>query len=271
MKAVIVVDQNYKDYNPMQFGCENCAPGHAYGPAVRTHWLLHYVVHGFGIFVKDGVTHRVKRGDIFVIPPYEETYYEADQKNPWHYIWIGFTGQGEVPVQLKEPVIHCPAAGVVFEDMLRCDKLENGRSAFLTAKVWELFSILMEGTDADVNQMDLALSCLHSEYANGITIQQVAERLNMNRSYFSELFKERMGMSPQKYLIQLRLEKAAELLTVYEEPPTTAALSVGYPDIYHFSKIFKQYYGVSPRQYQRQFREETNMKRVGKIDRIMSE
>ena len=88
-------------------------------------------------------------------------------------------------------------------------------------------------------------------YINGITIQQVADRLNINRSYLSDLFKKRMGISPQKYLIQLRLEKAAELLTVYGQSPSTAGISVGYPDLYHFSKIFKKHFGVSPREYQK--------------------
>ncbi len=248
-KSEIVIDKHYKGYNPVQFGSENCEPGHFFGPSVRTHWLLHYVVQGFGTFVRDGITWAVKPGDIFVIPPYEETYYEADKKNPWRYIWIGFTADEDVSL-LKEAIVHCPGAGGIFEEMLRCGKLENGRSAFLCGKLWELFSILMEGGEPSADYITKALNYMNSEYVHGITVQQVAERLNMNRSYFSELFKEQMGVSPQKYLINLRLERAAELLTVYGESPTTAGISVGYPDLYHFSKIFKQHFGLSPRKYQ---------------------
>ena len=40
----IVIDYGYGGLNPVQFGREACAPAHAYGPAVRTHWLLHYAV-----------------------------------------------------------------------------------------------------------------------------------------------------------------------------------------------------------------------------------
>ncbi len=250
-KVEIIIDQHYKGYSPMQFGSENCDPGHHFGPTMRTHWLIHYVVQGCGIFVRDGVSHSVKAGDIFVIPPYEETYYEADMKKPWRYIWIGFTADQEVPEPLNSAVIHCPGAGGVFEDMLRCGKLENGRSAFLCGKLWELFSVLLEGGETRIDHVQKALHFMNSEYVNGITVQQVADRLNMNRSYLSELFREQMGVSPQKYLINLRLEKAAELLTVYGNTPTIAALSVGYPDLYHFSKIFKQHYGVSPRNYQK--------------------
>ena len=100
-----------------------------------------------------------------------------------------------------------------------------------------------------------ALNCMNSEYVNGITVQQVADRLNLDRSYFYSIFKAQMGVSPQKYLINLRLERAAELLTVYGESPSTAGISVGYPDLYHFSKIFKQHFGVSPRKYQQDYQQ----------------
>ena len=250
----IVIDQHYKGYNPVQFGSESCSPGHFFGPSVRTHWLLHYVVYGFGTFVRDGVSRAVKPGDIFVIPPYEETYYEADVKNPWRYIWIGFTAEEDVPPLLKNAIIHCPEAGSLFEDMLRCGKLENGRSAFLCAKIWELFSILLEEGGTSADYVEKALSYMNAEYINDITVQQIAESLGLNRSYFSELFSRQMGVSPQKYLINLRLERAAELLTVYGESPATAGLSVGYPDIYHFSKIFKKHFGLSPRNYQQMYR-----------------
>ena len=252
-RSEIVIDQHYKGYNPVQFGSETCDPGHYFGPSVRTHWLLHYVVYGFGKFERDGIVWEVKPGDMFVIRPYEETYYEADAKKPWRYIWVGFTTEEQEIPFLTEPVIHCPGAGAVFEDMLRCGKMENGRSAFLSGKIWELFSVLMEGGEPNADYVEKALNCMNSEYVHGITVQQVADRLNINRSYLSELFKEQMGLSPQKYLINLRLEKAAELLTIYGESPSTAGTSVGYPDLYHFSKIFKQHFGVSPRRYQQMY------------------
>lgn len=253
---VIVVDQHYKDFSPVQFGFESCTPGHFFGPFVRTHWLLHYVVYGFGRFERDGITYNINPGDIFVIPPYEKTYYEADKQKPWRYIWIGFTAENEVPDCLNNPVLHCPMAGRIFEEMLQCQKMENGRTAFLCAKLWELFSLLLEDAKADTDYIDKALSCMNAEYVNGITVREVAEQLNINRSYLCDLFKKRIGISPQKYLIQLRLEKAAQLLTVYDESPSTAGTSVGYPDLYHFSKIFKQHFGVSPKIYRQLYRDE---------------
>lgn len=249
----IIMNEQYAGFNPVQFGSETCSPGHCFGPSVRTHWLLHYVVQGFGKFVKDGVTWEIGPGEIFVIPPYEETYYEADQSKPWRYIWIGFTMDGAIPPILTAPVLRCARAGIIFEEMLRCNKWGNGRSAFLSSKIWELYAALLEEGEGGEDYINKALHYMNVEYVNEITIQQVAEKVNLDRSYFSTLFKAAMGISPQAYLINLRLEKAAELITIYGESPTTAGISVGYPDLYHFSKIFKQHFGCSPRAYQEKY------------------
>lgn len=245
---VIVIDQHFHSLNPMQFGYESCAPSHSFGPAIRTHWLLHYVVSGFGKFTREGITYEIGPGQIFVIPPYMETCYQADEKHPWKYIWIGFTTE-EVPEIFKEPVISCPNAGNIFTEMLPCENLENGRSAFLAGCLWKLVSVLLEQGKTKSDYVDMALNYMNSDYANGITIQQIADSIGLNRKYFCSLFSKQVGLSPSEYLINLRLNKAAELMTTYLQSPTTAANSVGYDDIYHFSKIFKKHFGVSPREY----------------------
>ena len=82
-----IINHHYGGLNPMQFGYENCKPSHFYGPAIRTHWLLHYVISGFGSFHYQGKIYKIHPGEIFVIPPWIETYYEADAVNPWNYIF----------------------------------------------------------------------------------------------------------------------------------------------------------------------------------------
>ena len=74
-------------------GKESCQPGHYFGPAVRPHYLIHVILEGKGIFQKSGVTYSLKKGDAFLIPPMESTYYQADQEDPWIYAWVGFDGK----------------------------------------------------------------------------------------------------------------------------------------------------------------------------------
>ena len=62
-------------------GSENCPPRHAYGPAVRPHYLLHVILKGRGIYQYKGQTYALSAGDAFLIPP-EVTYYQADEREP---------------------------------------------------------------------------------------------------------------------------------------------------------------------------------------------
>ena len=249
----IVVDQHYSGLNPVIFGYEECLPSHTFGPAVREYWLLHYVVSGFGVFEREGQRHTVHPGELFVIQPHEETIYSADAKRPWSYIWIGFTAEQPLPV-LLQPVITVPEVGCLCEDTKRCTAMDNGRSAFLSGKLWEVMGCLLERGKTVSGYIEKAVNCMQTEYMYALTVQEIADRLSLDRSYFTTLFRQQMGITPRQYLNNLRMEKAAALMIDYEETPSTAAASTGYTDIFHFSKMFKQHFGVSPRIYIEQHR-----------------
>ena len=73
-------------------GYEKCASGHSFGPAVRTQYLLHYVISGKGLYTVGGLTYSVTAGQAFLIKPSELTYYQADEEAPWEYMWMAFDG-----------------------------------------------------------------------------------------------------------------------------------------------------------------------------------
>jgi transcriptional regulator GlxA family with amidase domain len=65
-----------------------------------------------------------------------------------------------------------------------------------------------------------------------------------------------MGISPQEYLMQYRMDKAREMLLESDISIQEIALRVGYDNALTFSKIFKSYYNLSPANYRREKREE---------------
>ena len=243
----IIVSPPPVTVHPVIFGYEESRPFHRVGPKVRTHWLLHYVTKGRGFFSIGGKTHEVEAGCLFVIPPYTQISYWGDEEDLWDYIWVGFHLAGQAPAALKQPVIRCPDAGEVFEKMKTC----KGRFLPLSACILELFEVLGAGS-ADLDYVTRALSCIHAEYDHDLTVEQLAKRLGLDRSYFSDLFRERTGETPGQYLIRLRMNKAAELMAQHGYTPTLAAQSCGYPDLAQFSKRFKAQFGISPRQYRGQ-------------------
>lgn len=259
VKTLFLVDQQWREINPVQCGWEDCAPRHSYGPAVRSYYLLHYVLSGKGTFELHGKTHTLHAGQIFVIRPYERTYYEADAEEPWKYIWVGFETSLEMPEALRQDVLTAPEAQSIFSAMCGAEKMETGREAFLCGQIWMLLSLfrrMEKPTQKKSTDYVLqAVNRMQTYYMEHISIAELAAELNLDRSYFSTLFHKQTGKSPQQYLTELRLEKAAELMREHDYTPGEAALAVGYPDIFSFSRMFKRKYGTAPSRYAVQERE----------------
>lgn len=93
-----------------------------------------------------------------------------------------------------------------------------------------------------------ACAYMESRFNQDITLQEVADHVGMNSTYFSLLFKEKVGKSYIKYLTYIRIEKAKELLLAGGKVAEVSE-QVGYHSYRHFSELFKKQTGVSPGQY----------------------
>lgn len=63
-------------------GSESCTPNHSFGPAIRSHYLIHFIRSGKGIYLRQGMEYSLKQGDAFLILPGETTKYMADSEDP---------------------------------------------------------------------------------------------------------------------------------------------------------------------------------------------
>ncbi len=253
MELFLVYDKQFRDIIPVTCGQEKCAPSHSFGPATRKYYLIHYVVSGKGCFYIDGQEYHLSAGQCFIIRPEEVTLYRADREDPWHYIWVGFHCQLPLPLSMKQNVWSHHGLGDVFTSLVKGGHRENGREEFVCGKIFELISLMMDDVHADVpkrNYVERAKDYMEAEYPNGVNVQKIADVLNLDRSYFSQLFKKQEGVSPLAYLCTLRLEKAAALLK-QGYPPGVVAQSTGYSDVCAFSRMFHRRFGLSPSAYQK--------------------
>jgi len=97
MSFSIFPNDNFLDLRLYQYGWEQCAPLHSFGPFVRNHYLFHYILSGQGVLHSDdgdGVTHHyyLGPGRGFLICPGQVNTYSADEKTPWKYTWVEFDG-----------------------------------------------------------------------------------------------------------------------------------------------------------------------------------
>lgn len=249
-QQIFLIDQRFHDVNPVDCGWQKCPSAHAFGPTVRLYYLLHYVVQGSGVFRAGGKEHAVRAGQMFIIRPFEETFYQADALTPWEYIWIGFTAKIPMPACIKEAhVVASSTCGEIFSSMLEAENMREGRELYLAGKVLQLLARLCQREGGEGDYAQQAKTYMQSNYMRDISIAELAARLNLNRSYFSTLFKSSTGKSPQRYLTDYRMEKACELMTEHGYTPGEAARATGYPDIFSFSRMFKQRYGMAPSAY----------------------
>ena len=82
----------FNDFRLCYCGYEECEPGHSFGPAVKNHYVLHYVLSGKGEFSVNNQHYTISKGEAFLIEPNVRAYYKADEETPWTYLWVGFDG-----------------------------------------------------------------------------------------------------------------------------------------------------------------------------------
>lgn len=73
-------------------GISQTEPLHSSGPAAKPHYILHVVLDGEGDYYVGGRRYHLTAGQGFLIEPDILVFYQADEGNPWRYVWVGFSG-----------------------------------------------------------------------------------------------------------------------------------------------------------------------------------
>ncbi len=94
-----------------------------------------------------------------------------------------------------------------------------------------------------------AASYMREHFHEPLDIKTCADLLHISVSWFSHLFTQVIGVSPHKYLLSLRIDKAKELLSYSSMNIAEISASVGFPDSLYFSRLFRRYTGYSPMNY----------------------
>lgn len=91
-----------------------------------------------------------------------------------------------------------------------------------------------------------ALRYIADHYSEHLTLERVAEEVQLSPSYFSTLFRQIVGTSFREYLCKIRVEESKRLLLSTDYSLADIAISMGFPDQSYFSKMFKQIVGITP-------------------------
>lgn len=121
----------------------------------------------------------------------------------------------------------------------------------LTERLLQTATPIPKETNTGVQR---AIAYMAEHYQKPITIQDLANIVNMSESNFYAVFKKHKGISPIAFLNSYRLSMAADKLIETAFTIHEISSSVGIHDSLYFSKLFKKTYGIAPKEYRQTFR-----------------
>jgi AraC-like DNA-binding protein len=246
-------------------------PLHRLGPKVYDFYLMHIVLEGKGTFNCGGKTFNLRAGHTFLIEPEQLISYESDAASPWRYRWVAFHGEqaaklvGEAGFHAERQVVFAAdkrkQAALfrrIYESFRHGGTAADRRTCGYMHLLLAEYETLHAGSDTSMRAalaegdrlLRQVVHYLSTQYAQPVSIEQMAESLGYNRAYLSRLFKQQTGLSPVAFLLKLRIDKGRQLLRDRPELTTQQiAASVGLQDALYFSKQFRRLYGQSPTAY----------------------
>ena len=246
---------------------------------------LSYIHSGRGKYRIDDVVYELQEGDLVIINAgANHQYLPSDTGEVMVQFMVGLT---DVHLHdLPKNVLPLSAAGPVFHTSgdfkLKLSKLclsmqvENetckiGKYYMMKTYAVQLLLLLLRemkqqprtGTTASCSFESVSRKYLvekivdyfEDHYDQKISLDRIAGNMYLSPFYVSKIFKAETGDTPIHYLIDIRMEKARELLNQEQNLSIQeVAQRVGYDDAYHFSKLFKKKFGVSPSAQRRESR-----------------
>lgn len=246
-------------------GFQKCNSLYQWGPGIRDHYLIHHVISGQGYYTTKTATYTIKTGDTFIVYPFTEVSYCADEKNPWEYYWVGFSGSdakfllGFTDFSKENPVISTNFDDVLKNAFLRiynCRGQNNADIAKMTGQLYLALSVLIENSTIHTRNKDTnlfyaqkSLEYITYNYSNPISVEDIAAYAGISRSHLYRIFMAHYGVSPKEYLSDFRIKQACMLLQSTSLSIGAIANSVGFENNLYFSKVFHKIKGVPPTEY----------------------
>ena len=261
------------DLSLITCGMEDCAPQHNFGPGKRDEYIFHFILDGVGYLEQDGNVKKLGKNDVFLIWPNETTHYWADKKDPWHYMWIGFRGikaplyikyAGYSKTDLFGKFENCLLVKSYIQQMISCRTYTHANELKRNAALLSILALLIDASNntpifthhlPKQEYIEKAKYFIEANYQENLLVSDIAAYIGIDRCYLTHIFKQILNITPQAYIQQFRINRAALLLDNPLSKISSVARSVGYHDYATFTKLFKKYKGVTPSKYRQKLLE----------------
>lgn len=243
----------------------------ACGEIFASHWHehleMHYILRGSAVFHIDQERYEAKAGDL-IIANRNELHAGYSTAVPYEALLLVFDPSdlsrelGEKHLRFQSLVREDPAVWQMVSAIFDARDTQGlGYRALCRARVTELLVYLCRHYAAesvppkdmvkrrrDLERLQPALNYIEQNYAERISVAQLAQLLCLSPDRLGHLFRDGVGQAPLQYVNEIRLRKAMNLLKTEEYTVTEVAQAVGFFDYNHFGRLFRRRYGCTPNQ-----------------------
>ena len=246
------------------FGCGESVfrPG-AEIPIEHPYWAVQWITEGGGVLHCGGGRFRLRKGDVFLASPDSPYTFRLSQKDFLKKKYLLFDHGplmslvGNQEALRRQDILH-PAeqeriAGIFDRIQQTVSVRTPCQSVELSNLGYALFAELASqmGRDGKKGEFEMILEEIMSHLGAGYSLDSLAGKFHVGKRTLNRLFRKYVNCTPVQYLIRMRLEYAAQLLSLNTHDIQSVAEECGYRDAAFFSREFKRRYGVSPRDFHR--------------------
>lgn len=223
-------------------------------------WILMWNQTPGAAIESGGMSYALSKDCVCLIAPHTLRHYTSEAPFTQFYIQFALTGNvgAVIPGVYRMPSafmkkLH-PEIMKNPDGVLRMLAVDSVITHYLSRLPSGTFSMsLGKAMDARIEK---ALSIIDAEYMHQIPLVSLCKRVGMSQNNFLRNFSRCVGLSPEKYIGDLRCRHAEQLLRFTNKSIPEIAEELGYVDRYHFSRRFKNYAGVSPAEFRKHLAQE---------------
>lgn len=142
-----------------------------------------------------------------------------------------------------------PSECTAYFEKMKSLSLYEGNNTEIMSILYHIFHILLSSEKHCVT-LEPAIKFIEENYGNSdITVAYIADICNISEVYLNKLFNKHYGMSPKQFIIDIRINKAKQLLSEGKYKINAVAEMTGFSNQYHFCRMFKDKTGLTPSEY----------------------
>lgn len=225
-----------------------------------------YVVEGSGHIQLDELKYKLSPGCFYIAGPGTSHSFGADKNVALMLMEIKFEVHDEELLNKLETfpdvisVINTPVYTILKRIRMELNEKKTLFSEIAALNLTEILThaercIIDRNTKSESKTEELGselvkiIAYIHDNLDREITLQELADKMCLEKSYFLKKFKKKYRCTPIKYTKILKMEKAKELLVHSDKNITQIADALGFKSVHHFSSQFTKMVGVSPKTY----------------------